>query len=335
MEIVGGGKVHVFAPADENPHTAGPQENWQESFVLYWYDWKHSVGGCFRLGHEPNYHGGQTQFVIAIVSPDGVFHRCTNLRLRTKDRLTNGFVNGDDALRYEYDGQKIHWTLKDADVEANLDVDLYVPPIDAHRREGVDSAESILSAHVDAACGVTGTMQIKGKTYQIEALGFRDHAWGTRDLNALLSHRWTIGTFGKENSFVAMTFLSTANTLVKFGWVIRNNQVIMAKQVGVQTIIGEDGATNFGGTTRMVLTTGEVFEVKFEPLYPAIANCISHGERHSLYHDALSRITWGDQVGFGIFETSCNIQGGTIKPKVYEGSIGTDGWHIDAKPLRK
>lgn len=333
MEIVGGGKAHVFAAADEKPHAPGPQENWQESFVLYWHDAKHSLGGCFRLGHEPNYGGGQTQFVIGITSPAGIYHRCGHLPLRQQDRLENGFINGDDSLRYEFDGSKIHWTLKDTDVAVNLVVDPYVPPIDVHRRAGVGSAESILSAHVDAACGVTGTMTVKGKTYTIDALGVRDHAWGNRALGTLLSHRWTIGSFGKHDSFVAMTFLSTENKLVKFGWVIRGDKVILAETVAVQSIIGEDGATNFGGTTRMTLTTGEVFEVKFEPLYPTLANCISHGEHHSVYYDALSRITWGNQVGFGIFETTCNIQGGNLKPKVYEGSVGADGWHPEAKPL--
>lgn len=333
MEIVGGGRAHVFAPADERPHQPEAHENWQESFVLYWYDMKQSVGGCFRLGHEPNYHGGQTQFVIGIVSPAGVYHRCGNLPLRAKDRLENGFINGDDTLRYEFDGEKIHWTLQDADVAVALEVDCYVPPLDVHRRAGVGSAASILSAHVDAACGVTGTMLVKGQRYHVDALGLRDHAWGTRALGTLLSHRWTLGSFGRNDSFVAMTFLSTANKLIKLGWVIRGDKVILADRISVQAIIGEDGGTNFGGVTRMELTTGEVFEASFAPLYPAIANCITHGEHNSLYYDSLCRVTWGNRVGFGLFETSCNIQGGKLKPALYEGSIGTDGWHMDGVPL--
>lgn len=64
-----------------------------------------------------------------------------------------------------------------------------------------------------------------------------------------------------------------------------------------------------------------------------IANCITHGDHHRLYYDALSRITWNDQVGFGVFETSCNSQGGTRRPVIYLGSVGEDGWHPDALPL--
>ena len=33
MEIIGGGKMHVYAPADENPHQPGPEWNWQEPWA--------------------------------------------------------------------------------------------------------------------------------------------------------------------------------------------------------------------------------------------------------------------------------------------------------------
>ena len=196
MEFIDGSKVHVYAPADEKPHPPGPQETWQESFVLYWYDMKQHVGGNFRLGHESNFNGGQSQFISVIISPQGIFRRVDHLPLRLQDRLENGFTVGDDSLRYEFDGEKVHWTLKDRGVEAQLDVELWVPPIDAHRKAGIASAEAILSAHVDAACRVTGTMVVKGRTYMIDALGVRDHAWGTRDLSALRSYRWLIASFG-------------------------------------------------------------------------------------------------------------------------------------------
>lgn len=322
MEIVGGGRVVVYPPSDELPHEPGPQENWQESFVLIWFDLKQSVGGFFRLGHEPNYKGGRTQFMSNIFSPQGVYHRSTDLPLRPGDRRPNGFSNGEDTLFYEYDGN-IRWTLKDKDVEASLLVDSFVPPIDAHKREGQDNAHSYTGNHVDAACGVTGTLTVKGKTWQVNGLGVRDHGWGTRDWNSLLSHRWNLGTFDRENSFVAMSFLTTSNQLAKFGWVIRGDKVIFARDVDIRAIIGHDGATNFGGTTRMTLTTGEILDARFEPLYPCIASWV----HQTICYDAMCRVTWGDRVGFGVFETTNNIQGGTLRPEVYEGSLGPDGWY--------
>lgn len=328
MEIIGGGRLHVYPPADERPHAADDHENWQESFVLIWFDLAQSVGGFFRLGHEPNYNGGRVQFMSNIFSPQGCYHRSTDLPLRPQDRFDNGFNNGEDTLRYEYD-DKICWRLKDTDVEAQLEVDEFVPAIDAHKREGSDNAHSYTGNHVDAACGVSGTVKVKGKTYQVNGLGIRDHGWGTRDWNSLLSHRWTLGTFDRENSFVAMTFLTTGNQLAEFGWVIRGDKVIFAESIAVRAIIGHDGATNFGGTTRLKLTTGEVLEARFEPLYPAIASWV----HQTICYDSMCRVTWGDRVGFGVFESTSNLQAGTLRPVVYDGSMGPDGWYRDGQPL--
>jgi hypothetical protein len=328
MDIVGGGKLYVYPDSDEMPHEPGTDENWQESFVVIWMDMEQRVGGLFRLGHEPNYKGGQAQFMINIFSPAGVFHRTCTAPLRPQDRLKNGFVNGEDTLRYEYD-KKIHWTLNDDSVSAKLEVDAFVPAIDAHRREGGDNALSYTGNHVDAACGVSGTVTVKGTTYQVKGMGVRDHGWGNRDWNSLLSHRWNLGTFDKDNSFVAQTFLTTQNKLARFGWVIRDGQVIMADHVDVDAIIGLDGASNRGGHTRMTLTTGEVLEATFEPVYPCIASQI----RQTNCIDSICRVTWGDRVGFGVFETTCNQQGGSARPTVFDGAIAADGWHMGTGPL--
>jgi hypothetical protein len=332
MEFIDGTEVSVFPPSEESPHAPGEGETWQESFVLYWYDSEQHVGGGFRLGWVPHYEGGQTQFVIVVLSPDGVYRRTDSLPLRPRDVSEQGVVNGDESLRYEFDGERIHWTLKDADVEAHLSVELTVPAIDAHRRAGIDSAESILSAHIDAACHVTGTMVVQGKRYELSALGVRDHAWGTRDLSALRSHRWCIATFGDDASFVAMSFLSADDTLSRLGWVIRDNRVLLAQDVSTRSTVSDDGATNLGGSVRMRLDTGEFFEATFAPLYPTLTLDYVHVQP-TVYHDAYSRVTWGDKVGFGIFETSSNIRGGLLVPKTLDGSLGTNGWHRDAGPL--
>ena len=78
----------------------------------------------------------------------------------------------------------------------------------------------------------------------------------------------------------------------------------------------------------MKLTTGEIFEAKFEPYYPAIASWVPT----VIVYDSMCRVTWGDKVGFGMFETTNNIQGGTQCPQLYEGSYGPNGWH-EAKLL--
>jgi hypothetical protein len=324
MEIEGGGKLALFSAKDELPHEPGDHPNWQESFVIIWYDAEQAIGGFFRLGHEPNYDGGQTQIFSNIFSPQGVYHRSCHIPMKPEHRLPNGFLSGDETLRYEVIDGVITWKLKDDDVDMDIVVDTFVPPYDAHRKEGQDNAESYTGAHVDAGCSVSGTLVVKGKTYQIkDALAFRDHGWGTRDWDSLYSHRWNVGVFDQDNSFVALTLLNSNYDLVKFGWVIRGSRIIFAEDVKSRAIIGEDGGTNYGGTLTMTLTTGEVFDVTFEPEYPAIASWV----HHTICYDTLSKVTWGNKTGFGIFESTLNNQGGTRRPEKYDGSFGPDGWY--------
>jgi len=330
MEMVGGGRVLVYPASDELPHEPGPQEFWQESFVLIFMDLEQKVGGFFRLGHEPNWQGGRVQFMTNVFSPEGVYHRSQSVPRRPQDRLENGFNNGEDTLRYEVRDGVLHWFVNDTDVEAHLVVDSFVPPIDAHRREG-DEPHSYTGCHVDAAVGVTGSVTVKGKTWTVKGLGVRDHGWGPRAWDSLLAHRWTLGTFDRENSFVAMTFLTKDNHLAEFGWVIRGDKVILTREIVIRAIIGHDGQTNHGGTVRLELTTGEVLEARFEPIYPAIASWV----HQTICYDSMCEVTWGGRKGFGCFETTSNIQGGTRRPEVYAGSMGPDGWYTPAGTLQR
>jgi hypothetical protein len=266
-----------------------------------------------------------------IVSPQGVFRRTGYLPLEARHRLKNGAVTGDDTLRCEYDGN-IHWSFKDTDIDMKLDVDIFVPPVDIFRRPENESASKFLGAHIDAGCSVSGTLTVKGKTYQIkDAPAVRDRAWGPRSWAALLSHRWNVGTFDRENSFVAMSFLSAGSKLASFGWIIRGKTVILASKVESYARIGVDGGSNFGGTLKMTLVTGEVFEVEFDPFYPCLASFINN----TAFYDSISRVTWGDKVGFGIFEHSANIQCGVALPESFDGSYAPESsnpWQ-EAKPL--
>lgn len=332
MEFIDGSKVFVFPENDELPHEPGPDENWQESFVITWYDLTQSIGGLIRIGHEPNHKDGpRSQIMFNIVSPQGVFRRTGYLPLEARHRTKNGAITGDDTLRCEYDGN-IHWHFKDTDIEMKLDVDIFVPPVDIFRRPENESASKFLGAHIDAGCSVSGTLTVKGKTWQVkDAPAVRDRAWGPRSWAALLSHRWNVGTFDRENSFVAMSFLTAGSKLASFGWVIRGKTVILAQKVESYARIGVDGGSNFGGTLKMTLVTGEVFEVEFNPFYPCLASFINN----TAFYDSLSRVTWGDKVGFGVFEHSANIQCGTQLPESFDGSYSPESsspWY-EARPL--
>ena len=322
MDIIGGGKMHVYPASDENPHEPGTDVNWQESFVLHFWDLKSSVGGYFRIGHEPNYNGGTFALWSNIVTPDGIFHRAEDVKIQAGEVEKNGLSAGKGAVRYVYHNNKIKWSVNEPGVTAEFEIEDFHPAVDGYKRGG--EVSDYAPQHVEVACRVTGTVTTQGNTYKVDGLGMRDHGWGIRTWNLMATHRWTVGIFDKDNSFCAVTMLTTTDVQAKFGWVVRGDKVIYADKVEVVTYAECDGLSNRGGYTRMTLTTGEIFEAHFEAVTPCVNSWI-HG---TACIDNWCKVTWGDKVGVGDFESSANIMRGTHRPRVFDGdTIDADGWY--------
>jgi hypothetical protein len=321
MRVVGGGQVHVFDAIDEGPHKAGPQELWQESVVLVWWDLKQSIGGFYRIGHEVNHPDGP---MVALwsntVSPEGVFKKTAYLPLRPQDRIAKGFGSGDGSLRFEHDGDCV-WTLEDQDISATLRVHDFHPGIDCYPKHGAIS--EFAPHHMEVAGRVSGQLTVKGKRYEVDGLGFRDHGWGARAWDALLSHRWLSGVFGADLSFCALSWQATDDSMAQFGWVVKHDQVIYAKQLDIVAYVECDAMTTRGGHLKMTLTTGEVVEVAFE----AVARSIMSYHHDVACVDTLCKITSGERTGIGDFETTSNGQQGKRRPRNLARGIIENGWH--------
>ncbi|MGQ0696626.1 MAG: DUF7065 domain-containing protein [Panacagrimonas sp.] len=321
MEIIGGGKVHVYEAIDEGPHPAGPQEMWQESVVLVWWDQAQAIGGFYRIGHELNHKDGP---MIALWNntwtPQGFFKKTAYLPLRPQDRIANGFGSGDDSLRFEYDGQCV-WTLHDEEISATLRVEDFHPAIDCYPKKGAIS--EFAPHHAEVSGRVRGTLTAKGHTYTVNALGFRDHGWGERLWPTLLSHRWMAGVFDQDLSFCALSWHGSDDTLVQFGWIVRDDKVIYGKDVDILVHIECDAMTVRGGALKMTLTTGEVLDVTFERL----ANSVVSFHHGIACVDTMCRIRYGDRVGIADLETSSNPQHGTRKPQKLSRGVINNGWH--------
>ena len=325
MDIVGGGKMHVYPSSDEYPHTKGDHEHWQESYVLHFYDLKQNLGGYFRIGHEPNCNGGTIALWSNIVTPEGMFHRAEDVKIAAGDITKNGFSADQGALAYHWDGKQITWSVKEKDITANFKLEDFHPAVDGYKRDG--KVGDYAAAHVEVALRVTGTITAHGKTYDVDGLGIRDHGWGVRHWHAMLSHRWTVATFDKDNSFCAVAMHLTSDVIAKFGWVIRGDKVVYADKVDIVAKMEVDGTTHRGGTTTMTLTTGEIYTAHFTPITPCINSWI-HGTDCV---DNFSRVSWGDKVGVGCFETSNNMHAGTRRPAVFDGALSANGWYPTKK----
>jgi hypothetical protein len=292
MEVIGGGTVLEYGPEEEGPHEIGTQALWQESIVMLWWDTDNRVGGMHRIGHEPNTgNGPQVSLWNYIFSPEVIFKRDDIIPLRPTDRPAKGFNCGDDTCVFEYTDHAI-WKINDEGVQAELHVRDNHTPVDIYPKKGA-LAEDVAPNHMEVGGRVSGTLNLQGKHYSINGLAFRDHGWGLRNWATFVSHRWIAGVFNSGTMFLAQTFHSSDDVLVRFGCVIRNNQLTYAQHVDVITYLEPDGLTHRGGRLDMTLTTGEVLQIECTPLQKGIVSWI-HG---IACIDTICRISLGDDEG--------------------------------------
>ena len=322
MKVVGGGSVQVWGPKDEGTHKPGPQELWQESVVLLWWDFEQGVGGYYRIGHETNLKDGpKIALWNNIITPDWVYKNTQYLPLRPQDRGETYYGSGDGELSYDFDGKNVVWTHSAPDIQGQLRVKDFHASIDCYPKKG--QIAEFAPAHMEVAGTVSGELTVKGKSYKINGLAFRDHGWGERVWSTLLSHRWVAGVFGEDLSFVGLAWHAADDSMAQFGWVVRGDTVTYAKSLDIIALIEADALSCRGGTMKMTLTTDEVLDMRFEPLTPTIVSF----HKGIACGDTLCRAYLGDRVGLADFEATNNIQSGSREPKNMLSGIAVNGWH--------
>ncbi|MDI3258179.1 MAG: hypothetical protein QJR02_00415 [Sinobacteraceae bacterium] len=317
-------ELKVHGPEAHGRQQPGREENWQDSVVLVWWDQANGVGGFHRIGHEPNVKGGgRIALWTNLITPDGIYKATRYNPLREADRLPDGgFGSGDDSCSYQYrDGQHV-WTIQDGEVSAVLRHVDFHDTVDCYPKRG-QLADDFAPAHFDIPGAVTGTLKVKSKEYAVNGLSVRDHGWGPRDWNAILSHRWIAGTVGREFGFIALAFHSIDDAIVSFGWVSRNGKITFAKKVDILTYMEHDAASNRGGRVHMELTDGEAINLECTPVAKGVASW--HHEVCCM--DVICRFDYRGQRGFCDFETTSNIHHGKRKPRRFSNAVIEDGFH--------
>jgi hypothetical protein len=327
MRMIGAGKAKLHVPEDEGPHVAGANEFWQESVVLHWYDARHDIGGYLRIGHEPNLQGGLTCLWCSCVNGDGtVFNHNEKFAMTAADRISNGFAVGD-VCRFEFDGD-CPWTVDDKGYEAKLVAKDIHQPIDLYPSDTGTLSDDYCKDHLEVASRVTGTVYLDGNHYDIDGFGYRDHSWGVRRWQTLLTHRWVTGVLGPTSSFGCMSWHAEDNTLNIWGYLIRGDAVHYATAADVVTFVEQDGLTHRGGIVYMSLPDGEKIEIHCKPIGPGAMS----SNQGMFCLDVICVATCGDLVGYCDFETSVNPLRGTHAPtKATYGILDNGLFHFPAR----
>ena len=277
-----------------------------------------------RIGHEYNCEDGpRVSLWNNIASPGGIYKRVVYQPLREADKLPDGFGCADDTCSYRYDGEHV-WTFEDA--TAGLRGVLRHrddhAAVNCYPYSG-SLSDDFASHHMDLPGAVTGSLSIGGKTYAVQGLSIRDHGWGRRDWGTLLSHRWIAGTFGPDLSFVALAWHAADDSFASFGWVVKGDTIVFAREVDIIAYTEIDSASVRGGHLRMLLADGDVLDVECTPLAKGLVS----------YHhdiacvDTMCRISAGGRVGICDFETTANFQKNNRTPGRMINAVVENGFH--------
>lgn len=307
MKVKGEGSIHFFDAVDEGPHQPDDNEDWQESVVLYVWDPAQGVYAFFRAGQEPGH--GLAALWSNIWVPGEYFKHYDAPALRDEDRIENGLGAGE-TCRYVFDGNH-NWSIDDGDVKAELVMKDFHPGFGFIPESAGALSDSVAKNHIEAAGKVTGTLTFKGKTFELtDAIGYRDHSWGIRKWDMMRCHRWTPAIFGPDLSILALSWYSPDGHVAKVGYAIRDDELIVPKDIDIVCYSEIDSITHRGGKTRLTLEDGEVLECEYEPVAPGGVS-FHHGYPCV---DTLCTTRMGDREGVGVFEAGYNTMGGKEKP---------------------
>lgn len=124
-------------------------------------------------------------------------------------------------------------------------------------RDNADGCPScIADDRFELSCRVRGTVEVDGRTIEVDTTGHRDHSWGTRDWDVVQDWKWISGQAQDGTAFNVMRLHAGGDDYV-CGYVLRDGVVVPAVDVraavdydarwwqehGEIVVVGQDGRT--------------------------------------------------------------------------------------------
>jgi len=304
---MGGAGTVQHGPEAEQRQQHDGDEWWQDSAFVVWHADDAGIGGVMRIGHEPGFDGGIAALWCGIAAQDGTrFRRNTAAPLTEADLRPDGFGALGGRYQLVHDGGHLHYRIDDDDCRVELEVEDFYPRTDFFPKDAGSLHEEFASNHFESSGRITGTVELGGRSYEVDGLCHRDRSWGLRRWDTLLNHRWIPGTVGPELSFGSIAWHAVDGTIRQYGYVVRDGEVIRAEEVEIVVHMEPDGTTYRGGTAVWTFADGETLE-----LAPRPYDGIVFGHHGVVSVDAICPIEIDGRRGFCDLEVSTNPRAGT------------------------
>lgn len=289
---------------DELAHEPGDHPAWQESAVLTWWDEERGVGGYQHLAQEP--HSGQANLMSGIVTADGRRYRSYvgDLSLGADDR--DGQLAAG-PLVFSVPGPHNRWEVTEDDCDLVLDFHDFYPPHHWSPKGG--GLAELAAGHFEGSGRVTGRLRLGDEAIEVDGLGHRDHSWGPRVFEQMLSHRWVGGTCGPALSFSVLVLHTADDTITTAGFVARGREITDLAQAEVVVAMEPDGLSVRGGSSEVALVDGTALRIDAN-----VIDGLVFGHGSFVGTENISRVHVGERLGFCDLNVSNNPRAGARQP---------------------
>ena len=258
MELPDGTRIRLD-PEDEYMHPIEEAQNFNESMYFNIFDFKHVMGGWFRIGNRPNEKYAEMSCCVYL--PDGrvgfMFGRpeisgnnafdAAGMKFEVLEpfkRLRVLYEGPVCLLKNPYDMADPRQAFKNNPLEdCRVELDYYgVAPMYGGERVQADgspilekSDEAFARGHYEQHIGGRGVIRVAGQEWSLDGFGLRDHSWGPRYWQNIEWYRWLPICFGED--FGLMIWIVSPATGIKRigGMVLRDDTYILIEEARIET----------------------------------------------------------------------------------------------------
>jgi len=314
-------------PEDDYTHPLGPEENFNESMYFNFFDNRLRRGGFLRIGNRAN--EGYAEVTLSLFEPDGsVLFNYKRPEIANNDALDAGgmrFETLEPLVRHRttYDGSAVFLAKPEEmsdpgkafrenphkKVLIDLTHESVAPVFGSRGRDAPheNAAEGFGRAHYEQHMRVTGSLTIDGETSEIDGYGLRDHSWGPRYWQNILSYRWLNCSFGPALNIMVSEINRTKTDRTEWGVIIRDGVVSRITGVSIESEFDADEPFHRAMRANVTLEDGEKIAVEgkvvgFIPLRNRRQGHVTH------IGEAMTEYTCLGHTGLGISEYLDQIQ---------------------------
>jgi hypothetical protein len=323
--------VAVFGdlkPRDDYTHSPGADPDHNESAYYNFFDKARGIGGFVRIGNRVN--EGCAEVSLVLYMPEGAaLFNYQRLQISGNEAFAAGgmrFEVLEPFVRHgsTYEGTAVY--VGDAtqigtdpgralrenhrqEVRLDLVHAAIGPVFGAGGERPAEGMERFLGrAHFEQHIRTRGTIAIDGQTYELDALGIRDHSWGPRTWQAIPKYRWLPCTFTPDFGFRAWLIYGPDGALEKEGILVRGPEHLeRARDVELAEEIQTGTRYQRAMTVTLTLESGDKLVVEgavksLIPLRNRRAGQVTH------IGEGMTEYRCGDLVGLGISEYLEQVQ---------------------------